>query len=203
MIEETLYSWGLKDGSFGIFSKEQLDNHGAAISHPSTQEFIRREQLSMGEEAFQLSYSYQPNIGKEEFPLAGNNFYQFGHENYHLLHRWTGQDKILIMTPHNDSIKKKLFNNNGKYQAKQILSACAIAFQNVECKIPIFVPFGQNKHELYIGYMLNSNTNDSLAETETRFNMSLTTPLSSQLSYLDGLKTLFLQKLSMQCEDYG
>lgn len=209
-IEETLYSWGVKDGQYGIFSKEQLQNHGAAISHPSAQEFTRRETLVMGEEAFQLNYHYQPiekNTNEEKFPLAGNNFYQFGHEQYHSLHRWTGQDKILILTPNNDSIKKKIFNA-GKYtvdvyQAKQLVSACAIAFQNVGCKVPIFVPVGQSKHEMYIGYMLNHNTNNSLTETEVRFNMSLTTPPSSQLSYLDGLKTLFIQKLTSQYEDYG
>jgi Rab3 GTPase-activating protein catalytic subunit len=217
-IEETLYSWGIKESSFGIFSNEQLQNHGAAISHPSSQEFTRRETLVMGEEAFQLTYHIHPLDGQqqqqqqqsqEEFPLAAEHFYQFGHQQYHPLHRWTGQERILIMKPNSDSIKKKIFNAAGGksavdiYQAKQLISACAIAFQNVGCRVPVFVPVGQSRHDMYIGYMLNSDTKDALNETEVRFNMSLTTPPSSQLSYLDGLKTLFLQKLCVHYEDYG
>jgi hypothetical protein len=212
-IEETLYSWGIKDGSFGIFSTEQLENLGAAIRHPTAKEFTRREALVMGEETFQLTYHCHPydNAAKqqeEKFPLAAEHFYHFGHVNYHPLHRWTGQDKLLILTPNNDSIKKKIFNPGGKsavdvYQAKQLISACAIAFQNVGCGVPVFVPIGQSRHDMYMGYMLNSDTNDALNETEIRFNMSLTTPPTSQLSYLDGLKTLFLQKLCIHYEDYG
>lgn len=213
-IEETLYSWGIKNGSFGIFSTEQLENHTAAIQrHPTAQELTRRETLVMGEEAFQLTYHCHPFFdkqqGEEEFPLAAEHFYQFGHANYHPLHRWTGQDKILILTPNNDSIKKKIFNAAGGksvvdiYQAKQLISACSIAFQNVVCRVPVFVPVGQSRHDMYMGYMLNTDTDDKLNETEVRFNMSLTTPPTSQLSYLDGLKTLFLQKLCFHYEDYG
>lgn len=211
-IEETLFSWGIKDGSYGIFSNEQLQNHGAAISHPSALEFTRRETLVMGEDAFELTYHHHPLEGqperKESFPLAADQFYYFGYQQYQSLHRWTGFNRILMMQPNNDSLKKKLFNPGGKstvdiYQAKQIISACAIAFQNVGCKIPVFVPVGQSRHEMYMGYMLNSNTHDALNETEVRFNMSLTTPPSSELSYLDGLKTLFVQKLRANREDYG
>lgn len=205
-IEETLYSWGIKEGSYGIFSKEQLRNHGAAISHPSVQEFTRKETLIMEEETFELIYLCHPTHDHyDEQPFASVDFYQFGFGQHHALHRWTGQDKILILRPSNDSIKKKIFSAGGKStadvpQAKQLLSACAIAFQNVGCYVPIFVPVGQSRHDIYMGYMLNASTGD---ETETRFNMSLTTPPNFQLSYLDGLKTLFLQKLDTYYEDHG
>lgn len=210
MIEETLYSWGINDGSYGIFSNEQLENHGAAISHPSALEFTRRETLIMGDDSFQFTYHLHPLQGEhqETFPLAADYFYHFGHQQYHPLHRWTGQDRILIMEPNNDSLKKKIFNHGGKptvdiMQAKQITSACAIAFQNVGCRVPVFIPTGHSRHDMYTGYLLNSDTNDALTETEVRFNMSVTTPPSSQLSYLDGLKTLFLQKLCVHREEYG
>ncbi|KAG2233941.1 hypothetical protein INT48_009754 [Thamnidium elegans] len=208
-IEETLLSWGLKDGSFGIFSKEQLKRHGAAIQHPSAQEFTRTETLVMAQDAFQLTFHHHPSNPqqKEEFPLSGDEFYQFG-QAYHNLHRWSGLDTLLIIRPSMDSIKKKIFNTGGKssmdvYLAKQVVSACAVAFQNVVCRVPVFVQVGQSRHEMYLGYMLNMDTKDQMSETEVRFHMSLTTPPSSQLSYLDGLKTLFLQKLSVRREDYG
>ena len=57
---------------------------------------------------------------------------------------------------------------------------------------------------MYMGYGVTSQQPQSpINETEVRFNMTLTIPPASHLSYLEGLKTLFLQKLSMHREDYG
>lgn len=169
----------------------------------------------MEEETFELIYLCHPTNDlyneqqQQQQPFGGGiDFYQFGLQQHHALHRWTGQDKILILKPGMDSIKKKIFSAGGKstadiFQAKQLLSACAIAFQNVGCYVPVFVPVGQSRHDMYIGYMLNASTDNHFSETETRFNMSLTTPPNFQLSYLDGLKTLFLQKLNTYYEDHG
>lgn len=208
-IEETLYSWGVKDGSYGIFSQEQLDTAKAAIANPSVAEFTRKETLTMGEDVFQLTYSYHPCLtDKEQHLLASEHFYQFGAANYHPLHRWSGFNRIMILSPMQDSIKKKIFNSGGKSsvdmsQAKQLMSACAIAFQNADCKVPVFVPVGQGRFELYMGYMVRFNEETPINNTEMRFNMSLTTPPSSELLYLDGLKALFLQKQTLYRENYG
>ncbi|KAL7324028.1 hypothetical protein PS15p_210601 [Mucor circinelloides] len=209
-IEETLYSWGVKDGSYGLFSQEQLANARAAIAHPSATEFTRRETLAMGDDVFQLTYHYHPTIANIASDEAGaaEHFYQFSAAQYHPLHRWTGLDRLMIVKPMQDSIKKKIFNSNKSSvdisQAKLLISACAIAFQNAGCNVPVFVPVGQSRHELYMGYGVTSQQPQSpINETEVRYNMTLTTPPVSHLSYLDGLKTLFLQRLSMHREDYG
>ncbi|CEP17446.1 hypothetical protein [Parasitella parasitica] len=209
-IEETLYSWGVKNGSYGIFSQEQLANAKAAIAHPSSAEFTRKETLSMADDVFQLTYHYHPTTATttnaEEDPAE--HFYQFNTVQYHPLHRWTDKERLLILKPIQGSIKKKIFNTNKSSvdisQAKQLISACAIAFQNAGCSVPVFVPVGQNRHEIYMGYGVTIQQPDSpINETEMRYNMTLTIPPASHLSYLEGLKTLFLQKLSMHREDYG
>ncbi|KAL9542521.1 hypothetical protein MBANPS3_008571 [Mucor bainieri] len=214
-IEETLYSWGVKDGAYGLFSQEQLAKAKAAIAHPSALEFTRRETLAMGEDVFQLTYHYHPiphtattTTAETEQQQQQQHFYQFSTAQYHPLHRWTGHDRLMIVKPMPDSIKKKIFNSSKSSvdisQAKLLISACAIAFQNAGCNVPVFVPVGQSRHELYMGYGVTSQQPQSpINETEARYNMTLTTPPVSHLSYLDGLKTLFLQRLSMHREDYG
>ncbi|CAO3655512.1 unnamed protein product [Mucor fragilis] len=213
-IEETLYSWGVKDGSYGLFSQEQLAKAKAAIAHPSATEYTRRETLTMGDDVFQLTYHYHPTPPTDETDASTaaaveqQRFYQFSTAHYHPLHRWTGLDRLMIVKPMQDSIKKKIFNSSKSSvdisQAKLLISACAIAFQNAGCNVPVFVPAGQSRHELYMGYGVTSQQPQSpINETEARYNMTLTTPPASHLSYLDGLKTLFLQRLSMHREDYG
>ncbi|KAK4513612.1 uncharacterized protein ATC70_005616 [Mucor velutinosus] len=208
-IEETLYSWGVKDGSYGLFSQEQLARARAAIAHPSATEFTRRETLAMGDDVFQLTYHYHPTASINEIDdTQQQHFYQFSTAQYHPLHRWTGLDRLMIVKPMQDSIKNKIFNSSKSSvdisQAKLLISACAIAFQNAGCQVPVFVPVGQSRHELYMGYGVTSQRPQSaINETEARYSMTLTTPPVSHLSYLDGLKTLFLQRLSMHREDYG
>ncbi|GAN10708.1 rab3 GTPase-activating protein catalytic subunit isoform X5 [Mucor ambiguus] len=210
-IEETLYSWGVKDGSYGLFSQKQLAKARAAIARPSATEFTRRETLAMGDDVFQLTYHYHPTAPIDETENdteQQQHFYQFSTAQYHPLHRWTGHNRLMIVKPMQDSIKKKIFNSSKSSvdisQAKLLLSACAIAFQNAGCNVPVFIPVGQSRHELYMGYSVTSQQPQSpINETEARYNMTLTTPPVSHLSYLDGLKTLFLQRLSMHREDYG
>ncbi|KAI7906743.1 Rab3 GTPase-activating protein catalytic subunit-domain-containing protein [Cokeromyces recurvatus] len=211
-IEEALYAWGIKDGSFGIFSQDQLANAKAAILSPSAEHLTRKETLSFNGVDYQLSYHYHPIAlanKAQHFPLAAEEFYQFSNTNYHPLHRWTGQERLLILQP---SVKKKMFINtsggksaNEMASAKQLLSACTIALQNAGCKIPVFLSVKQTRHQMYIGYMLICNDpGNPLNETEVRFNMSLITPSTTTVLWeLDELKTSFLQKLSVHREDYG
>jgi hypothetical protein len=214
-IEETLYSWGVKDGSYGIFCQQQLNNAKAAIANPSAVEYTRKETLSMSDDVYQLTYHYHPTTTTTTAavqPLTADHFYQYSSQ-YHPLHRWTGQDRIIVIRPMQDSLKNKIFNTTGKSSvhmalAKHLISACAIAFQNTGCKVPVFVPVGQSRHDMYVGLMVRAGQHESdqdnaLKDTEIRYTMTLTTPPTSEFSDLDGLKALFLQKLNVHREDYG
>lgn len=213
-IEETLYSWGVKDGSYGIFSQQQLNNAKAAIANPSAAEYTRNETLVMSENMYQLAYHYHPTTTSAESqqPLAADHFYQYNGQ-YHPLHRWAGQDRIMIIKPMQGSLKTKIFNTTTGTStsvdlalAKHLISACAIAFQNTGCKVPVFVPVGQSRHDMYIGLMVRSGQNEEnspLKDTEVRYTMTLTTPPTSEFSDLDELKALFLQKINVHREDYG
>ncbi|CEI87675.1 hypothetical protein RMCBS344292_02084 [Rhizopus microsporus] len=208
-IEETLYSWGIKDGSFGIFSDEQISAAKAALSNPTAEEYTRKEVLSVDEDTFYFTYHCQPTVVESNNtpPLAADHFYQYQYNQYHPLHRWTGQSRLLILKLANDSIKKKILlgtrSSIENHQAKQLISACAIAFQNTGCSVPVFTPVGQERHKMFLGYMLTtSNMDHPLNETETRFNMTIISPPST-LSCLDELKYLFMQKQSALRETYG
>ncbi|KAI8972007.1 Rab3 GTPase-activating protein catalytic subunit-domain-containing protein [Mycotypha africana] len=237
-IEETLYSWGIKEGSFGVFSKEQLASAAKATAHASAinaaADFLtRQETIALGEELFQFTYHYHPGQhhidddvdiqgtkdGTENNKFAsGYHFYQFNSsssQGYHPLHRWTGQQHLMIIRPIQEgSLRKKIFKSSGRSSidlssAKLLVSACAIAFQNTGCRVPIFAPVGQERHDMYIGYKLTnqgqqrSDTTKIEFDTEIKYNMTLMTPPLTHMSSLDGLTALFLQKLCVHRENNG
>ncbi|KAG1057294.1 hypothetical protein G6F43_000869 [Rhizopus delemar] len=207
-IENTISAWGLRNGAFGIFSDEQISAEKAALGGICSEECTRQQVISIGDEVFHFSYHYQPTTAENDtFPLAAENFYRFHSQQYHPLHRWSGQNRLLILSPVNDSIKKRLFLGGRSsieiHQAKHLISACATAFQHAGCQVPAFTPIGQENHDMYIGYMQTvSSEGHSLNNTEVRFNMTIVTPPSS-LSCLDELKSLFIQKLCARREDCG
>ncbi|OAD78599.1 hypothetical protein PHYBLDRAFT_179609 [Phycomyces blakesleeanus NRRL 1555(-)] len=193
-IEETIYSWGIKDGSDGIFSDECI-----------TKEFIQHELLSVGDETYKITYNYYPiSRQKSQRPLVMDDLYLFTDnvpKTFHPLHRWTGFSRFLVFAPLSDSLKSKLFSSTKTVvdlqQAKSFISACAIAAQNTGCRLPVFIQVGQLRHHLYIGYMLGSD------KTEIRFNTIVASAVSSRYTHLDGLRNLFRQKLEMRREDQG
>jgi hypothetical protein len=187
-IEDAVSSWGLKDGRYGL------------------DDSIQQETLLFNDEVYELCYSINSNREetKVEMPLADTILFS---ENY-ALHQWTGLKRILVLKPTQQSLKTKLFLSQRPtielYQAKNLISACAIAFQNMGCRVPVFVPVGQARYNLYIGYMLTTQQpKGALNETEVRFNMSLTIPTTNTTANINNLKDAFIQKLGLFREEYG
>ncbi|KAI8391695.1 Rab3 GTPase-activating protein catalytic subunit-domain-containing protein [Radiomyces spectabilis] len=224
-IEQALCEWGLKDAAYGCFSDDQLAIATAALTHPIPTDFTRHETLAIGEDLFKLSYhchpaarfthhdsSSPPRDEHADLPLALDEFYRLTSvteindpQDYHPLHRWTGMGRLLILKPMTDNSKLKYFSTSSRsvdiHQAKTLISACAIAFRNINCSVPIFVPIGQSRNALYNGYMLQ---NDSVLEdVEIRFNTTLTSPLLLHYTELDGLHSLFQHKLAMSQPNHG
>ncbi|KAI8350588.1 Rab3 GTPase-activating protein catalytic subunit-domain-containing protein [Choanephora cucurbitarum] len=191
-IEEIISTWGLKEGSNGIFS-----------DHTQTPGDTRKEKINLTDDTYELAYHYHPSSNHSN-TLAFPDFYQY--VQFHPLHRWTGLSRLLILRPLQDSFRKKMLGSTGQStqlsQAKQLISACAIAFQNTGCCLPIFVPLGQHRHELYTGYRMNHQPGTLFDQTESRFSMSLV-PLTSPFYSLEEVRTLFIQKLIQQQDDYG
>ncbi|KAI8994549.1 Rab3 GTPase-activating protein catalytic subunit-domain-containing protein [Pilobolus umbonatus] len=220
-IEDHLTSWNVKDGCYGIFSDEHLEAAVAAISTLSANEFTREEHFSVGDGTYSFTYYCYPAHLKEseESPLSMSEFHCLGpiydrhHQQsnqqfYHPLHRWTGQNRLLIIKPVQDPSRNRLLNLGKSvvdlFQAKHLISACAIAFQNTGCSVPVFVPIGQSRYDMYMGYMLvTGQRGNPLDETEERFNMSITSSPKFDMSPLKSVKDLFFQKLSRRREDYG
>ncbi|KAI9497368.1 Rab3 GTPase-activating protein catalytic subunit-domain-containing protein [Zychaea mexicana] len=215
----------------GFSSTSNISNK--SNSHGSLAEYyLRREYLSIGEETYQLTYHCHPfaiqrqqrqQHQDHQHPLAFADFYLLGSGDqqqqqqqgsdsngttpHHILHRWTGFDRLFIITPVLDSLKAKLFSS-GKltvdlHQAKTLISACAIAFQNAKCSVPVFVPVGSGRRNMYIGYLMQADEGNGVRDIELRFNTAITHPVSSQYTRLDGVRNLFLAKQEAFYEDCG
>lgn len=207
-IAEIFASWGIKDGNHGIFNDTRSSNN----NNDDTTTSSRSELLSIGDETYNLTYSYHPSISRQRYDthhdsLAYADFCHMG-QDIHPLHRSTGLDRLFVLTPAQDSLKTRLFSQARSTvelpQAKILLSACALAIQEVKCTVPVFVPVGQERQGMYIGYLLHTiDPHDSLYNMEFRFNTSVTYPLSSQHIRLDGLYQLFAQKMDTFYEDCG
>ncbi|KAF7721445.1 Rab3 GTPase-activating protein catalytic subunit [Apophysomyces ossiformis] len=209
-IEEALRSWGVINGSFGIFSDDQVNSATTAILNPSTTEFSRREQLVVGDEKYELTFYCHPaTIHQREcgLPLALDDFFLFETDKFHPLHRWTGLGRFLILAPVSEALKGSSFLSSGRpvvdlHQAKSLISACAIAFQNTGCTVPAFVQMGLNRYGLYLGYMLCPAPNDPLNHIEFRFKTCITS-VSPEYTDLSRLQDTFLKKLALFSEDRG
>lgn len=201
-IEEILQSWGAKDGHMGIFSDDTLLAHDAT-RRVGGAEYARQELLSIGDETFRLTFHCHPHATRREKTNAYGlgDFYLLGdNKSYHALHRSTGFDRLFLLVPVVDSLKAKLFSPSqvDLSRAKTLLSACAIAFQNTNCTVPVFVPVGQARHGMYTGYMLPTG-----AHVELRFDTAIMSPVSPPYASLDGLQSLFLQKLTGVQDAHG
>ncbi|KAI9266829.1 Rab3 GTPase-activating protein catalytic subunit-domain-containing protein [Phascolomyces articulosus] len=215
-------------------SKNSNIKTSKSSSHSSLIEYYsRREFLSIGEETYKLTYHCHPyaaqRLEDNDHPLAFADYYLLGpsvgdsqqqqqqqqssgssdvnNNNYHALHRWTGFDRLFILTPVLDSLKAKLFSPGRPTvdinQAKALISACAIALQNARCTVPIFIPVGSGRHNMYMGYLMQIGEGNGVRDVELRFNTTITYPISSQYTRLDGIRSLFLTKQEMFYEDCG
>ncbi|ORZ18515.1 Rab3 GTPase-activating protein catalytic subunit-domain-containing protein [Absidia repens] len=215
-IEEVLLSWGVKDNSYGVFSDDMLSMVNDSVTTTAPFEFTRKESLSVGTETYKLAYHCHPyattlQTAPSTQPLVLENYYQCEPplssaettKTFHPLHRWTGLGRFFILAPVSDSIKSKLFASSRVsvdiHQAKLLLSASAIAFNNVRCPVPVFISVGQARYDSYTGYMLNHNGEMDL---EVRFN---STVISSppMHCHMNGFQELFLQNLNTNRFDNG
>ncbi|KAI9314734.1 Rab3 GTPase-activating protein catalytic subunit-domain-containing protein [Dichotomocladium elegans] len=209
------------------------------------QEYARSEYVCIGDKTYKITYhchpyAFQrqhqqqrhPAIGQSNThisPLAYPDFSFLSQQTIispaenstetHSLHRWTGFDRLFVLTLAQGSLKSKIFSQGRNSvelpQAKKLLSACTIAIQNVKCPVPVFVPAGQSRHGMYIGYLLgpaendsggsssSSSSNSDLHDVEFRFNTSLTFPITPKDARIDGLFVRFSQKMDMFYEDCG
>ncbi|RUP47306.1 Rab3 GTPase-activating protein catalytic subunit-domain-containing protein [Jimgerdemannia flammicorona] len=137
---------------------------------------------------------------------------------FHALHRWTGLSRLFVLAPANppDIFKPSTSSNTiDIHTAKLLISACAMAFHNTGCTVPVFVQTGQHWSSLFTGYMLaNSRGVDATAESdeglgwtgcdiEVRFNTAVVPFVPAQFSHLQGLTEMFREKLGSRESDYG
>lgn len=219
-IEEVLLSWGVKDNSYGVFSDELLTMVPDSMATSTTPfEYTRQESVSVGAETYKLTYHCHPraafdstaNAITSTSPLLLDNYYQFEaplssgetSKTFHPIHRWTGLGRIFTLAPVSDSIKSKLFAsskvNVDIHQAKLLLSATAIAFNNVHCLVPVFISVGQVRYSSYTGYMLQ---HDGKMDLEVRFNSSVVSSPPPHC-HMSGLQEVFIQNLNANRFDNG
>ncbi|CAO3609109.1 unnamed protein product [Cunninghamella blakesleeana] len=210
-IEEILLSWGVKDGSYGVFSETTISSHKKSNSQSNTNGYALHESISVGDEAYKLTYYYQPVLSLAEltsttkYPFSYDDFYLFNPPQvstdtskvFHPLHRWTGVSRFFILTPVSDSLKSKLFSSSkiavDIHKSKYLISACSTAFNNLHCSIPIFIQTGQPRYNTFNGYMFQQN---GIMDLDIRFDMTSIPPPNIQCHMCDFLD-LFTQKLDI------
>lgn len=220
-IEEIIHSWGTEDSSFGIFSDDKIETDTSALRHGRKQaaEYSTHEIMVVGDDAFKLTYHYcHPSSSslRSVEPLAYPDFYLFGarpETQDRGLHRWTGLDRLFVLSPvipqtSSSSLKAKLRLSAPVLdinQAKTLISACAIAFHNTNCSVPVFVPVGHHHNKTYIGYRLEPNSSNSgsrsLCDMEFRYNTYYCP--SSKYCKLDDILYMFNERLNQLSEDIG
>ncbi|KAI9305851.1 Rab3 GTPase-activating protein catalytic subunit-domain-containing protein [Cunninghamella echinulata] len=210
-IEEILLSWGVKDGSHGVFSDTALSTNAKKNTTTSnSNEYARHESISVGDEAYKLTYyCHAISLGQNaltKYPFSFDEFYLFNPPQqvsndttkvFHPLHRWTGIDRFFILTPVSDSLKSKLFSSSKNsvdiHQSKYLISACSTAFNNLHCSIPVFIQIGQARYHTFNGYMFQQ---DDKMDLDIRFEMSVI-PTPNLRCHMCDFLDLFTQKLDI------
>ncbi|KAI8877817.1 hypothetical protein K501DRAFT_337164 [Backusella circina FSU 941] len=183
-LEDVLISWEVKDGLYGVFSDDHLASAHAALTTPSAATFTRQETFTQDNDRYTFTYHCYPTTATAK--SGEDNYYHFL-DQHHALHRWTGKRRFLLLSGPDP---------------KQLISACAIAFQNTGCTVPVFVPIGQPKHQMFIGYMLVSDQpGNTLNEMEMRYNMALSSSMA--LMTLEGLMHRFRRRVEMYRDEIG
>ncbi|KAG0212330.1 Rab3 GTPase-activating protein catalytic subunit [Mortierella sp. NVP41] len=170
--------------------------------------------LTFKDVSYILSYRYHPAkariaSGVERIDLEFLPTTLEGSE-YHSLHRWTALTHLLVLSPAPDYASHIFDLGN----AKLILSSFAIAFQNIGCNIPVFVPTGQVRNGTYMGLsirpqLLSARDPDlgleEVAEDqalEVRFNTVLVPYPPAQYTDLAGILELFVTRMGID-DDYA
>ncbi|KAL6048070.1 Rab3 GTPase-activating protein catalytic subunit [Balamuthia mandrillaris] len=187
-IENTLVKWKL---SLHAYSNGERPTQGANASTPGETMLTVREVFQYDSINYQLMYQFaeteqakgegelsslSPKRGSADgdrsehaLPEALQAILDGGKDfpsRAHHLQRWFGVKDFLILAP----ISEMGATNN---QANHLLSAIAIAIQETQCPVPIFVPKDERWKGIYIGYMAHPPSNTSV---RWECNMRHTTP---------------------------
>ncbi|KAK9768903.1 hypothetical protein K7432_000132 [Basidiobolus ranarum] len=213
LIENVLRKWELTDGSMGVFEDTEVNIDQQNSSNVAS--FVHKEILTLEEFSYALTYHYHPANASERkeheemyvrdswpgdrekcgfLPLSYPRYHTSSTQlKFHPLHHWTGLTHILVVTPVSIS---GLFspgvsdesNNIDAHTADRLLHSFAIAFRNVKCQIPVFVPVGQAWKSVFGGLMIGAEK-----ECEFRFNTTYVPFIPKQYSNLSGLLELMVK----------
>ncbi|KAF9178014.1 hypothetical protein BGZ51_008181 [Haplosporangium sp. Z 767] len=192
---------------------DDSDANGGA--KPQSKVYQHDATVTLDSTAYTLSYRYHPAkariaAGVERIDL---DFLPTMLEGvpHHCLHRWTSLTHILVLSPAPGSDTPIIDLGS----AKLLLSSFAIAFQNMSCNIPVFVPTGQPANMTYTGLSIQpqlGNARDmelGLEEDaedqaiEVRFNTVLVPYPPAQYTNLSGILELFIERMGVEDEFAG
>ncbi|KAJ1973287.1 hypothetical protein H4R34_005127, partial [Dimargaris verticillata] len=246
-IEDLVRCWGLAQGQVGGFSDQALTNHQTPSScaatppldGPKSGPLLKDAVIQLDDSrTFCLTYSCHPTAHavashmdqghrRVFLPLAPPTDVQAPASShslaprFHPLHRWTGEQRLLVLTlantsSHSDtpSVNPALFGVTHSAThfyaispgtAKLLLSSLAIALQNTGCSLPVFVPVGDWALDpfQYLGYRLARAACPSppasptlpahwLREAEFRYNTLTLYRPPSVYTTVEGLLQLFV-----------
>ncbi|KAF9989724.1 Rab3 GTPase-activating protein catalytic subunit [Mortierella antarctica] len=193
-----------------------------------------KEMLSLGDATYALSYQYHPakaraSAGAKRIDLDFLPTTLEGTQ-HHSLHRWTSLTHILIISPVtiSDIFASSSMSSSSAIidlsSAKLLLSSFAIAFQNTDCSVPVFVPTGQPWNLTFTGLSMNpqphhptttpaqalgapevvnpdpeEEVEDDRA-TEMRFNTILVPYPPVQYTSLSGILDFFVERMGIEDE---
>nr|CAG8452192.1 124_t:CDS:10 [Entrophospora candida] len=206
-VEEVLTGWGVNDGQLGIFDESRLSPLHDKIYIKKVggiDPFVKRETIILDDNSYTLSYHYHPI--NQFLPLTlPNSSRDLSSVKLCEIHRWTGLTHILVLSLSDmfsfDSISKS--SKIDLSTTKMLLSSFAIAFHNIKCKLPVFVPTGGlYNNPLYTGYMClykqeDNNDASDLSEAEIRFNTTYIRDVT-KYSNLESLTKLFIEKMDLK-----
>ncbi|CAH1757412.1 11528_t:CDS:10 [Entrophospora sp. SA101] len=207
-VEEVLTGWGVNDGQLGIFDESRLSPLHDKIYIKKVggiDPFVKRETIILDDNSYTLSYHYHPI--NQFLPLTlPNSSRDLSSVKLCEIHRWTGLTHILVLSLSDmfsfDSISKS--SKIDLSTTKMLLSSFAIAFHNIKCKLPVFVPTGGlYNNPLYTGYMClykqeDNNDASDLSEAEIRFNTTYIRDVPTRYSNLESLTELFIEKMDLK-----
>ncbi|CAO3595990.1 unnamed protein product [Absidia cylindrospora] len=220
-IEEVLLSWGINSHSYGVLADNALATLTDHSKHTCISFGAENYKLTYYCHPQVVNLPFDTSASANR-PLFLDNYYQFEPPSpptldasnepaaeavaCHPLHRWTGLGRLIVLTPiSNSTIGSKLFASSSKStsidhsQAKVLLAACALAFNNVRCSVPIFVYQGATRqHGKYSGYSLQHHGRD----LEIQFNSKVISP-APRPSHMAYLQSSFIEQLNANRVDNG
>src|SRR6185437_10914993 len=225
MVEEVLRAWEVSDGSFGIFDDSKL-HLLREIDFKVIDPYIRKETIILDDNSYTLSYhchpgskwldentasresseytsANQPCKTPEFLPLSLPTCSLGAQIEFHNLHRWTGWRHLLVITP---TTRSDIYNTSSidRSTTERVLESFVIAFKNIKCNLPVFVPTGQLSNSLYEGHLClfpQDLSNEQFMKF--RFHMLQVRDVQPAHTHLSGLTSLFSEKLKLHQRLHG